>query len=64
MKRKTLAEKAHHMRQQMSNERLRKRIVSLQVMAIKESSAGRLSQMTRDAVHAALDAWHEEIKAL
>jgi hypothetical protein len=64
MKRKTLAEKAHHMRQQMSNERLRKRIVSLQVMAIKESSAGRLTQMTRDAVHAALDAWHEEIKAL
>ena len=48
----------------MANERLRKRIVYLQVMAIKESSAGRLTQMTRDAVHAALDAWHEEIKAL
>jgi len=64
MKRKTLAEKARNLRQQVANERLRKRIVYLQVMAIKESSAGRLTQMTRDAVHASLDAWHEEIKAL
>jgi hypothetical protein len=64
MKRKTLAEKARKLRQQVANERLRKRIVYLQVMAIKESSAGRLTQMTRDADHAALDAWHQEIKAL
>jgi hypothetical protein len=64
MKRKTLTEKAHNLRQQIANERLRKRIVYLQVMAIKESSAGRLTQMTRDAVQAALDAWHGEIKAL
>ena len=47
MKRKTLAEKARKLRQQVANERLRKRIVYLQVMAIKESSAGRLTQMTQ-----------------
>jgi hypothetical protein len=46
MKRKTIAEKAHNLRQQIANERLRRRIVYLQVVAINEASAGRLTQMT------------------
>ena len=62
MKRKTFAGKAHHLRP-IGERGLRKRIVHLQVSGIQESAHGRLTQMTRDAVHAALDAWHTEIDA-